>query len=43
MFVKTDHGEDTDEWALEHGYVAIVPVHFDFTASKELRMIKSWF
>ena len=27
-----DKGDDTDEWALENGYVAVVPVHYDFTA-----------
>ena len=31
-FVNHDNGEDTDEWALAHGYVAVVPVQFDFTA-----------
>lgn len=27
-----DKGEDTDEWALEKGYVSVVPVQFDMTA-----------
>jgi len=27
-FVNQDSGEDTDEWALEHGYVSVVPVQF---------------
>ena len=31
-FVHDDKGEDTDVWALDHGYVSIVPVQFDFTA-----------
>ncbi len=31
-FVNFDKGEDTDVWALEHGYVSIVPVLFDFTS-----------
>jgi 5'-nucleotidase len=31
-FVNQDNGEDTDEWALSHGYVSVVPVQFDFTA-----------
>lgn len=31
-FINPDKGEDTDEWALAHGYVSVVPVEFDFTA-----------
>jgi len=31
-FVNYDHGEDTDEWALNNGYISIVPVQFDMTA-----------
>lgn len=31
-FENHDKGEDTDEWALAHGFVSIVPVQFDFTA-----------
>ncbi|CAN5486419.1 5'/3'-nucleotidase SurE [soil metagenome] len=31
-FKNFDSGNDTDEWALENGYVSIVPVGFDFTA-----------
>lgn len=30
------HAEDTDEWALAHGYVAIVPVQTDLTNYKML-------
>jgi 5'-nucleotidase len=31
-FLNLDKGNDTDEWALENGYVSVVPVQFDFTA-----------
>lgn len=31
-FVNKDPGDDTDEWALEHGYASVVPVQFDLTA-----------
>lgn len=31
-FVNYDAGEDTDEWALKHNYVSVVPVQFDLTA-----------
>lgn len=30
-FENKDKGEDTDVWALENGYVSIVPVQFDLT------------
>ncbi len=35
-FVNTDLAEDTDEWALENGYISIVPVQFDLTAYKAM-------
>jgi 5'-nucleotidase len=31
-FLNLDKGNDTDEWALENGFVSVVPVQFDFTA-----------
>jgi 5'-nucleotidase len=31
-FVNHDPGTDTDEWALAHGYVSVVPVQYDLTA-----------
>ncbi|MGV3642499.1 MAG: 5'/3'-nucleotidase SurE [Adhaeribacter sp.] len=31
-FVNQDQGEDTDEWALAHNYVSVVPCQFDMTA-----------
>ena len=30
-FVCEDPSENSDEWALAHGYVSIVPIHCDFT------------
>ncbi len=41
-FVNMDNGEDTDEWALENGYVSVVPVHFDLTAHRELQNLNTW-
>ncbi|MGZ0016281.1 5'/3'-nucleotidase SurE [Yeosuana sp. AK3] len=41
-FVNLDHGEDTDEWALEHGYVSVVPVQFDLTAYHFIKNLNSW-
>ncbi|TGE24551.1 5'/3'-nucleotidase SurE [Hymenobacter aquaticus] len=31
-FENEDHGEDTDEFALAHNYISIVPCQFDLTA-----------
>ncbi len=41
-FVNLDQGEDTDEWALEHGYVSVVPVQFDLTAHHAIQNLNSW-
>jgi len=43
VFVKIGDGVDTDQWAVENRYVAVVPVHFDFTATNEIRKIQNWF
>ena len=34
--------EDTDNWALTHGYVAITPTQIDVTAYSALERIRSW-
>lgn len=41
-FVNQDKGEDTDQWALEHGYVSVVPVEFDLTAHHAIQQLNSW-
>jgi 5'-nucleotidase len=41
-FVNQDKGEDTDEWALEHGYISVVPVHFDMTAHQAVQELNTW-
>lgn len=41
-FINEDKGEDTDEWALHHGYVSVVPVQFDLTAHHAIKDINSW-
>ena len=41
-FVNQDKGEDTDEWALENGYISIVPVHFDMTAHHTIQQLNTW-
>ena len=41
-FVNEDKGEDTDEWALENGYVSVVPVQFDLTAHHSIQQLNNW-
>jgi 5'-nucleotidase len=41
-FVNQDQGEDTDEWALENGYISIVPVQFDLTAHHTIKNLNTW-
>lgn len=41
-FVNLDGGEDTDEWALENGYVSVVPVQFDLTAHHFIQNLNTW-
>tara|TARA_E500000331_G_scaffold291186_1_gene287561 strand:+ start:204 stop:974 length:771 start_codon:yes stop_codon:yes gene_type:complete len=41
-FVNRDKGEDTDEWALNHNYISIVPVKFDLTAHHAIQNLNEW-
>ena len=41
-FVNLDNGEDTDEWALENGYVSVVPVQFDLTEHQSIQTLNNW-
>jgi len=41
-FVNHDKGEDTDEWALENGYISVVPVQFDLTAHYAIKELNDW-
>jgi 5'-nucleotidase len=34
--------EDTDNWALSHGYVAITPTQIDVTAYQAMELIEGW-
>ncbi len=39
-FVNTEpEAEDTDEWALAHGYIAVVPVQVDLTDYRQLQKL----
>lgn len=37
-----DNGDDTDEWALENGYISLVPVQFDLTAYHAMQTLNTW-
>lgn len=42
-FVNFDQGDDTDVWALENGYVSIVPVQYDLTHHHAISFInQNW-
>ncbi|WP_194850923.1 5'/3'-nucleotidase SurE [Nonlabens antarcticus] len=41
-FVNDDKGEDTDEWALEHNYISVVPTQFDLTAHHYIQELNTW-
>ena len=39
--IVSDHGEDTDEWALTNNYISIVPCQFDLTAHHAMSMLNT--
>lgn len=41
-FINMDKGEDTDEWALKHNFVSVVPVQFDLTAHHAIGTLNQW-
>lgn len=41
-FQQEDEGQDTDTWALEHGYVSVCPVEYDLTAHHAIAMLNQW-
>lgn len=41
-FINEDKGEDTDEWALAHNYVSLVPTQFDLTAHHYVQELNTW-
>ena len=41
-FVNHDKGDDTDEWALENGFISMVPVQFDMTAHYAVQQLNTW-
>ena len=43
VYVTTGDGRDTDQWAVENNYVAIVPVQFDLTSYQALENLRKRF
>ncbi|MDG2396788.1 MAG: 5'/3'-nucleotidase SurE [Flavobacteriaceae bacterium] len=41
-FINEDKGKNTDEWALNKGYISVVPTLFDFTSHKHINELKEW-
>ena len=41
-FFSNDKGKDTDIWALENGYISIVPILYDVTHYKAIDLLKEW-
>jgi 5'/3'-nucleotidase surE len=41
-FICEDAGTDTDIWALENGYISIVPTKFDLTSYRTIDELKQW-
>ena len=41
-FICEDTGTDTDIWALENGYISIVPTKFDLTSYRTIDELKQW-
>jgi len=39
---NNENSEDTDEWALENGFVTIVPTQIDLTSYQTITAIKNW-
>ncbi len=40
-FINQDDSEETDEWALENGYVSVVPINYDMTSYEDLVELKN--
>lgn len=41
-FVVKEKGEDTDLWALDHGFISVVPTQFDMTAHHAIANLNTW-
>ena len=43
FFNEEPDARDTDEWALKHGYISVVPVQIDMTCYKSMEKLKNYF
>ena len=43
VYVTIGNGKDTDQWAVENNYVAVMPVQFDLTANQALETLRNRF
>jgi len=43
VYVQTGNAKDTDQWALEHNFVSVVPVQFDLTANGAMELLRKRF
>ena len=41
-FESEEQGEDTDVWAVNNGYVSVVPVQYDMTAHHAIAQLNTW-
>lgn len=41
-FKILERGEDTDLWALDHGFISVVPTQFDMTAHHAIANLNTW-
>ena len=41
-FINNDKSNETDEYALKKGYVSVVPIKFDLTATDYISELKKW-
>ena len=41
-FINQDNDKETDEWALDNGFVSVVPISYDMTSYEDLEEIKNW-
>ncbi|HRU64050.1 MAG TPA: 5'/3'-nucleotidase SurE [Paludibacteraceae bacterium] len=39
---REPEAEDTDEWALSHGYISVVPIKVDMTSYETIELLKQW-
>ncbi len=43
VYAQIGNGEDTDQWAVENNYIAVVPVQFDMTSYAALELLRNRF